>query len=93
MVATDRDEVLEVARWARGIEGVHGCIAGRFHRSEPRWRALEYLKGLLSPVERKNGWQLAEQSFGQAQEATPRPTGCKDCCLPTGGTPISYVMT
>ena len=22
---------------------------------------VEYLKGLLSPVERKNGWQLAEQ--------------------------------
>ena len=35
MVATDRDEVLEVARWARGIAGVHGCIAERFHRSEP----------------------------------------------------------
>ena len=66
-MATDRDEVLEVARWARGIEGVHGCIAGRFYRSEPRWRALEYLKGLLSPVERKNGWQLAEQ----AGDATP----------------------
>ena len=61
-MATDRDEVLEVARWAKGIEGVHGCIAGRFHRSESRWRALEYLKGLLSPVERKNGWQLAEQA-------------------------------
>ena len=66
-MATDRDEVLEVARWARGIEGVHGCIAGRFHRAEPRRRALEYLKGLLSPVERKNGWQLAEQ----AGDATP----------------------
>ena len=62
MVARERDEVLEVARWAKGIEGVHGCIAGRFYRSEPRWRALEYLKGLLSPVERKNGWQLAEQA-------------------------------
>ena len=61
-MATDRDEVLEVARWARGIEGVHGCIAGRFHRSEPRRRVLEYLKGLLSSVERKNGWQLAEQA-------------------------------
>ena len=36
MVATDRDEVVAVARWARGIEGVHGCIAGRFYRSEPR---------------------------------------------------------
>ena len=84
-MATDRDEVLEVARWARGIEGVHGCIAGRFHRAEPRWRALEYLKGLLSPVERKNGWQLAERSFGQAQEAMPLPTGCKDCCPATAG--------
>ena len=62
-----RDEVAEVARWAEGIERVHQCIAGRFRRPEPRRRALEYLKGLLSPVERKNGWQLAEQ----AGDATP----------------------
>ena len=66
-MATDRDEVLEVARWAEGIEGIHGCISERFHRSEPRRRALEYLKGLISPVERKNGWQLAER----AGDATP----------------------
>ena len=58
---------MEVARWARGIAGVHGCIAERFHRSEPRRPALEYLKGLLSPVERKNGWPLAEP----AGDATP----------------------
>ena len=57
-----RDEVAEVARWAEGIERVHECIAGRFRRPEPRKRVLEYLKGLLSPVERKNGWQLAEQA-------------------------------
>ena len=57
-----RDEVAEVARWAEGIERVHECIAGRFRRPEPRRRALEYLKGLLSPVERKNGWQLAERA-------------------------------
>ncbi len=62
-----RDEVTEVARWADGIERVHQCIAGRFRRPEPRRRALEYLKGLLSPVERKNGWQLAEQ----AGDSTP----------------------
>ena len=66
-MAVERDEVEEVARWASGIEGVHGCIASRFHRWEPRRRALDYLKGLLSPVERKNGWQLAEQ----AGDATP----------------------
>ena len=62
-----RDEVAEVVRWAAGIERVHECIAGRFRRPEPRRRALEYLRGLLSPVERKNGWQLAEQ----AGDATP----------------------
>ena len=62
-----RDEVAEVVRWAEGIERVHECIAGRFRRPEPRRRALTYLRGLLSPVERKNGWQLAEQ----AGDATP----------------------
>ena len=61
------DGVAEVARWADGIEGVHQCIAGRFRRPEPRRRALAYLRGLLSPVERKNGWQLAER----AGDATP----------------------
>ena len=66
MVARE-DEVAEVARWCEGIERVHECIAGRFRRPEPRWRALDYLKGLLSPLERKNGWQLAEQ----AGDATP----------------------
>ncbi len=57
----------EVTRWAEGIEKVHECIAGRFRRPEPRRRTLDYLKGLLSPVERKNGWQLAER----AGDATP----------------------
>jgi SRSO17 transposase len=35
--------------------------------SEQRGRVLAYLEGLLSPVERKNGWQLAEY----AGERTP----------------------
>ena len=55
------DEVAEVARWIDGIEEMHLCIAGRFRRPEPRRRALAYLRGLLSSVGRKNGWQLAEQ--------------------------------
>ena len=79
MVARE-DEVGEVARWCEGIERVHECIAGRFRRPEPRRRALDYLQGLLSPVERKNGWQLAEQ----AGDATPM--GYSDCCPRTSGT-------
>ena len=66
-MATCGAEVGEVGRWAQGIEQVHERIAGRFWRPEPRRRALDYLKGLLSRVERKNGWQLAEQ----AGDATP----------------------
>ena len=31
-----------------------------FERAEPWQRAMAYLRGLLSPVERKNSWQLAE---------------------------------
>ncbi|GHK05965.1 hypothetical protein SY2F82_77620 [Streptomyces sp. Y2F8-2] len=37
-------------------------IAGRFSRVEPRATARAYLLGLLSQVERKNCWQLAEQA-------------------------------
>ena len=63
-----RNEVGEVERWADGIERVHECIAERFRRPEPRRRVLDYLRGLLSPVERKNGWQLAEH-IGDATPA------------------------
>ena len=38
------------------------CIAARFRRPGPLRRALEYLKGLMIPVECNNGWQLAEQA-------------------------------
>ncbi|HLH79926.1 MAG TPA: IS701 family transposase [Chthonomonas sp.] len=39
---------------------MHARIAPHFARREPRARALAYLRGLLGPIERKNGWQLAE---------------------------------
>ena len=66
------DGVAEVALWAEGIERVHECIAGGFRRPEPRRRAPAYLRGLLSPVERKNGWQLAVLDLSKgAGDATP----------------------
>ncbi|WP_420492973.1 IS701 family transposase [Kitasatospora camelliae] len=53
--------VEQVESWFEGIVGFHARIAHRFGRSEPRDRALDYLTGLLAPLERKNGWTLAEQ--------------------------------
>jgi SRSO17 transposase len=49
------------------LRDIERRLAPYFERSEPRQRALEYLRGLLSPVERKNSWQLAELSG----DATP----------------------
>jgi SRSO17 transposase len=42
-------------------------LAPYFERAEPRQRAMASLRGLLSPAERKNSWQLAESSG----DATP----------------------
>src|SRR6187402_2765055 len=46
--------------WAAGLDELASRIAPRFLRAEPRRRAAAYLKGRLAPMERKNGWQLAE---------------------------------
>jgi len=38
----------------------HGRFAGIFSRPEPRAQAGKYLRALMGPVERRNGWQIAE---------------------------------
>ncbi len=50
-----------VRAWEGALERLHRRIGEHFRRAEPRARALGHLRGLLSAVERKNGWQLAEQ--------------------------------
>jgi SRSO17 transposase len=57
---------VEVWRWGQELERLHARIAPRFARPEPRRRALAYLKGIVSAVERKNAWQLAEHA-GEAR--------------------------
>ena len=54
-----RDEAID---WAGGLDGLVEQIAPRFRRVEPRRRVRAYLQGLLCLVERKNGWQLAENA-------------------------------
>jgi SRSO17 transposase len=54
---------LQQARlWGEGLAAVAALIGKEFPRAEPRQRATAYLRGLISPIERKNGWQLAEQA-------------------------------
>jgi SRSO17 transposase len=55
---------------AEEVATVAGRIGPRFARAEARRRAQVYLRGLLSPVERKNGWQLAEAVGDRTPYAT-----------------------
>jgi SRSO17 transposase len=58
--ASEAALVAALAAAAEEAPAVAQRLAPRFARSEARWHAQAYLRGLLSPVERKNGWQLAE---------------------------------
>jgi SRSO17 transposase len=50
----------QVTAWADEVVAVGERIGRHFARSEPRRRAIGYVRSLLSSTERKNGWQLAE---------------------------------
>jgi len=58
--ASEAELVAALAAAAEEVPLVAQRLAPRFARSEARRHAQAYLRGLLSPVERKNGWQLAE---------------------------------
>jgi SRSO17 transposase len=51
----------QVRRWGGEVGRITERIGARFFRREQRDHAGRYLRGLISRVERKNGWQLAEQ--------------------------------
>ena len=57
----------DVIRWQSSLVQLHARLASSFARPEPYQRVLRFVQAILSNVERKNGWQVAEQ----AREATP----------------------
>jgi SRSO17 transposase len=58
-----------VESWESGLQDLFARFAGRFSRVEPRRRAFGYVRGLLAPLERKNGWTLAEQAGDHSPNA------------------------
>jgi SRSO17 transposase len=57
----------DAAHWAAELQTLLAHLGRHFARSETRAHLRAYLTGLLSPIERKNGWHLAEH----AGDATP----------------------
>ncbi|MCA1707877.1 MAG: IS701 family transposase [Actinobacteria bacterium] len=46
--------------WESELESVLTRTRSLFYRTESKRHAEQYIRGLLSPVERKNGWTIAE---------------------------------
>src|SRR5436309_7286854 len=55
------NEVALLAHGEQEFAALHARIGPHFQRAEVRARVGRFLAGLLSRVERKNGWQLAEE--------------------------------
>jgi len=51
----------DVSKWIEEVDVAAARIASRFSRKDLRAHSARYLRGLISRVERKNGWQLAEE--------------------------------
>ncbi|MFJ2575202.1 IS701 family transposase [Streptomyces halstedii] len=55
-------DLAEIRSWVGELGAVQGRFLHRFSRSEPRESALAYMRGLIAPLQRKNGWTLAEEA-------------------------------
>lgn len=51
----------QVQQWLGEFDELMQRVGHHFGRVEARVRVNEYVQGLLSPIERKDGWQLSEQ--------------------------------
>jgi hypothetical protein len=91
MASTTHEDVTshaqrEAAQWTARLAELTDMIAPRFARQEARVHANAYLRGLLSPVQRKNGWQLAEAVRGVRDSQTTRWVG------PVRGTLMGWLV-
>jgi len=63
---------VDPAGWQLAFDGVMSRVAGRFARVEPRRTVRAFVLGLLSGVERKNCWWLAEHAGHAGPQAMQR---------------------
>ena len=66
---------VDVAGWVEEFACGFARIAGRFGRREPRLQARSFLLGVLSDVDTRSCWQLAEQAGDGSPQAMQRLLG------------------
>jgi SRSO17 transposase len=70
------EELLE--QLSKELAHVQEGIGPHFRRAEVRKRAVRFLRGLFAPVERKNGWQMAEELGERGPRGVQRLLGEAD---------------
>ncbi len=58
--------------WDQEFRDVCARLDGLFYRTDSRAHARHYLRGLIAPLERKNGWTIAEYSGNPEPKALQR---------------------
>ncbi len=71
-MAEEELDVAEIRGWAVGLSALHQRISHHFARAEPRQMAYDYLRALISPIDRKNGWQIAEHLSAATPDSVQR---------------------
>ncbi len=66
---------VDVAGWVEEFACGFASIAGRFRRWEPRLQARSFVLGVLSDVDSRSCWQLAEQAGDASPQAMQRLLG------------------
>lgn len=61
--------VAEVEAWAGEFSQVEALLWPRFGRREPRARAVGYVRSLMAPLERKNGWTISEATGARSPDS------------------------
>lgn len=59
----------EVEGWAQEFSQVEALLWPRFGRREPRARAVGYVRSLMAPLERKNGWTISEATGARSPDS------------------------
>ncbi len=72
MAALARVDDIDESRLLAGLDDVFALVAGRFSRREVRARARACLAGMLSGLERKTGWSLAEHAGERSPDGMQR---------------------
>lgn len=62
----------DLEEWDREFDRVLAMINPLFYRAESRMHAEHYLRGLLAPLERKNGWTISRHTGEHEPKALQR---------------------